>query len=170
MTRQPRIVGLYTAPRAGAPIESHDSIELSPGIGVVGDRYALRLGWWSDPRWPDQEVTLVEAEIAIALAIEPGQLRRNIATWDLDLVDLVGVRFQIGVTELQGVRPCDPCRHLEELTRPGLASALAGRGGLRARVLRGGRIAVGAPIAVPLLRQSHENATEPRKQRWRIDP
>jgi MOSC domain-containing protein YiiM len=145
---RPRIVGLYTAASAGAPVESHASVELTPGVGIVGDRYARRRGYWSDPRWPDQEVTLIEAETAAALQIEAGYLRRNLVTQDIDLAALIGVSFQIGEAELLGVRPCDPCRHLEELTRSGVAVALAGRGGLRAKVLRGGRVALGDAIMI----------------------
>ena len=45
--------------------------------------------------------------------------------------------------------PCEPCHYIETLLgRPGLLRALVGRGGLRARVLEGGRIAVGDAIVV----------------------
>lgn len=145
------VAGLYTAPTAGTPMVGHDWVEVAVGAGVLGDRYALGLGHWSDPRWPDQEVTLVEIEVAEALAVDAGALRRNIVTRGLRLDRLIGASFHIGeidAVELEGVRPCDPCGYLEELTRPGLASELRTRGGLRARVLRGGRIAVGDRVYV----------------------
>lgn len=143
---RPAIVGLYVAPQAGAPVQSRDWVDLVAGLGAAGDRYTLGLGHWSDPRWPDQEVTLVAAEVAAALGIEPGQLRRNIVTRDVDLAALAGRRFSAGTADLEGVRPCDPCPYLDTLTRPGIAQALAGRGGLRARVLRSGRVSLGDPI------------------------
>jgi MOSC domain-containing protein YiiM len=40
----------------------------------------------------------------------------------------------------------EPCVHLEQLTAPGVLRGLVHRGGLRADVLRGGRIAPGDPI------------------------
>ena len=144
----PKVAGLYTAPEAGAPIESHDVVELVVGLGIMGDRYALRRGFWSDPLWPDQEITLVEAEVAAALGLQPGELRRNIATRGLRLRQLTGYAFQIGQAELFGVRHCDPCLHLEALTRPGFARELAALGGLRARIVRGGRISVGDAIVI----------------------
>lgn len=143
-----RVVGLYTAVTAGAPMISHSVVEVRPGLGVVGDRYATGCGYWSDPRWPDQELTLVEAEVAEALNVDAGALRRNVVTRGVRLHELIGVRFRIGEVLLAGVRPCDPCRYLETLTRPGLARALAGRGGLRARVLTAGRLCVGDAIVV----------------------
>ncbi|HZU76062.1 MAG TPA: MOSC domain-containing protein [Dehalococcoidia bacterium] len=143
-----RVVGLYTAACAGAPITGQTVVEVRPGVGIVGDRYARGLGYWSDPKWPDQELTLVEAEVAEDLDIDAGALRRNVVTHGVRLDGLIGVRFRIGDAVIEGVRPCDPCRHLESLTRPGIARALAGRGGLRARILTGGRLHVGDPLIV----------------------
>ncbi len=143
-----QVVGLYTATAAGAPMIGHAEVEVQPGVGIVGDRYATGRGHWSDPRWPDQELTLVEAEVAAVLGMEAAALRRNVVTRDVRLHDLVGVRFRIGEVLLEGVRPCAPCRYLETLTRPGLVRALTGRGGLRARILTAGRLRVGDPIAV----------------------
>jgi hypothetical protein len=143
-----RVVGLYTATEAGAPVVSHDAVEVQTGIGITGDRYATGSGYWSDPKWPDQELTLVEAEVADALAIEAGALRRNVVTRGVRLDDLIGRRFRIGDAVIEGVRPCDPCRHIESLTRPGIARELVGRGGLRARILTSGRLRVGDAVLV----------------------
>ncbi|MER3437553.1 MAG: sulfurase, partial [Chloroflexota bacterium] len=118
------VVGLYTAAAAGQPMVGHAEVEVQPGVGIVGDRYATGQGYWSDPRWPDQELTLVEAEVAEALGIEAAALRRNVVTRGGSLNALIGTRFRIGEVVLEGVRPCDPCRYLEQLTRPGLARAL----------------------------------------------
>ncbi len=138
-----KVVGIYTAPRAGAPMERQERVEAVPGLGIVGDRYAEGLGHWSDPRWSDQEITMVEAEVAETLGLRPGDLRRNLVTQGVRLDRLIGVQFRIGEVLLLGVRACDPCRYLEALTRPGLVRALAHRGGLRARIITPGRISVG---------------------------
>jgi hypothetical protein len=139
---------LLTAPGAGLPVEHCESFELVPSVGIPGDRYATRTGHWSDRRWPDQECTLVEVELAEELGLDPALLRRNIVTRGVDLSALIGVEFFVGTAQLRGVRNCDPCRYLETLTRPGLYEALAGRGGLRAAILRGGVVRVGDRIAV----------------------
>lgn len=149
MTASPmagRVVGLYIAAAAGAPVVSRTWVDALPGAGIAGDRYARGLGHWSDPKWPDQELTMVEAEVAEELAIDPGALRRNVVTRDVRLDALIGVRFQIGGVLLEGVRPCDPCQYLETLTRLGVPRALVGRGGLRVRVITSGRIHLGDTI------------------------
>jgi hypothetical protein len=143
-----RVVGLYTAACAGAPIVSRTWVDVLPGSGIVGDRYARGLGHWSDPKWPDQELTMLEAEVAEALAIDPGALRRNVVIRGVRLDELIGVRFQISGAVLEGVRPCDPCQYLETLTRPGVTRALVGRGGLRVRVITSGRIHLGDAIVL----------------------
>ena len=142
----PHIVGLFTAPSAGAPCVSHDRVEVVAGLGIPGDRYATRLGRWSDPKWPDQELTLIEAEVAESAGVEPGLLRRNVVTRDVRLDDLIGRTFTIGSAVLEGVRPCDPCAYIETLTQPGMLKALTAKGGLRVRVIASGHIAVGDAI------------------------
>jgi MOSC domain-containing protein YiiM len=134
--------GLYVARAAGSPIE------LRAEAGVVGDRYAAGAGFWSDPRWPDQELTLVETEVAAGIGIAAGELRRNIATEGVRLETLIGSSFEVGETRLLGVRRCDPCLHLESLTRAGIAGELAERGGLRARIIRGGLVRLGDSIRI----------------------
>lgn len=147
-TEPPHISAIFIAESAGEPRRSLERAELVAGRGIVGDRYANGTGYWSDPRWPDQELTLVEGELEDALDLPPGALRRNLVTRGVVLDDLIGRQFTIGETLLEGVRPCDPCMHIEALTRPGLFAQLAGRGGLRARILRGGTIAAGDEIRV----------------------
>lgn len=143
------VAQLLTAPRAGAPMSRHESLEMVAGVGIPGDRYAEGLGHWSDPRWPDQQLTLVEAELADDLGLDdPALLRRNIVTRGVDLADLIGREFRVGSALLRGVRPCDPCRYLEHLVREGLFRDLAGRGGLRAEVVAGGVVRVGDRLAM----------------------
>ena len=134
------VSGLYTAASRGAPMRAQAWVDAMPSVGIDGDRYATGLDDWSDPRWPDQELTLVEGEVANDLAIDAGQLRRNIVTRGVRLTDLIGVTFELGRARLIGVRHCDPCRYLDSLTRRGLHQTLRDRGGLRAHILQGGCI------------------------------
>jgi MOSC domain-containing protein YiiM len=118
------------------------------GLGIPGDRYATRRGHWSDPRWNDQELTLVEAEFLERLGLPLPALRRNIVTSGVDLLDLVGLDFAVGGAVLRGARPCAPCKYIERLTRPGLLRELESHGGLRVRVRQAGMIRVGDRIEV----------------------
>ena len=137
---------LLTSPAAGQPMDEHGQVELTPGVGIEGDRYATKLGHWSDPRWPDQQLTMVEDELATELNLDPRQLRRNIVTHGVTLSDLIDREFTLGTARLRGVRPCDPCRYLETLTREGLFDELGGRGGLRVAVISGGTVRLGDQI------------------------
>lgn len=143
------VEAIFVAPSTGAPVDAPRSAHLIAGVGIEGDRYATGRGHWSDPRWPDQELTLVEAEVTEAIGVAGAALRRNLVTRGVRLETLIGARVRIGEAEIEGVRPCDPCAHIERAAAaPGLLRALAGRGGLRARIVRGGRVRVGDAIEV----------------------
>ena len=72
--------------------------------------------------------------------------RRNLVTRGIDLEALIGRSFRVGDVECVGQRRCEPCAHLERLTAPGTLRELVHRGGLRADVVTGGTIAVGAQV------------------------
>ena len=124
----------------------------SAGQGLEGDRYLAGGGTYSEKRAPGRHLTLIEAEAIEALAGDAGielgygEARRNVVTRGVDLNGLVGKPFRVGELRCVGVEPCDPCRHLERLTKPGVLRGLVGRGGLRADVVRGGEIAVGDSV------------------------
>jgi MOSC domain-containing protein YiiM len=134
--------------------ETHDAttVTVAPGEAMEGDRYRAGTGtFWVEGK-AGQDLTLIEAEALEALASEHGielsaeVAGRNLVTRGIDLNALVGRRFRIGDVECYGDRPCDPCATLERRTRPGVMRGLAGRGGLRADVLTGGELNVGAQI------------------------
>jgi hypothetical protein len=148
-TGPPQVVGLFTAVAAGEPMRTHASVEVAAGIGILGDRYATRLGHWSDPRWRDQQLTLVGVELLDELGLAPDALRRNIVTRGIDLHDLIGLEFGIGDAVMRGKRICTPCAYIGRLNdRPGLLAELQGRGGIRVSVVRGGVIRLGDPIEI----------------------
>lgn len=116
------------------------------GRGLEGDRYAAGIGSWSDyPVRTGIALTLIEAEVLEAVGLTGAAARRNLVTRGVRLNDLVGKRFRVGEVECYGDRLCEPCAHLERLTRLS-PRMLAHRGGLRADVLSDGEIAVGDRI------------------------
>jgi len=119
------------------------------GRGLEGDRYAAGIGTWSDyPVRTGIALTLIEEEVLEAVGLTGAAARRNLVTRDVRLNDLVGKRFRVGKVECYGDRLCEPCTHLERLTRLS-PRALAHRGGLRADVLSDGEIAVGDTVVAP---------------------
>jgi MOSC domain-containing protein YiiM len=147
------VEGIYIAAEAEAQTRSVEYVRAVPGQGLEGDRYFDGEGTFSEQRKPGRDLTLIEAEAIAAMAAEdgielaPGDARRNVVTRGIGLNDLVGRRFTVGEIECVGNRLCDPCSHLEKMTKPGVLKGLVNRGGLRADIVRGGRIAVGDEIA-----------------------
>jgi MOSC domain-containing protein YiiM len=142
---------------ASAPGETPRSVDRTQAVtrrGLEGDRYFRGEGdgTFYEPNKSGQDLTLIEAEAIEGLErdagieLAPGEARRNVVTRGIALNDLVGKRFLVGETECFGQRLCDPCSHLERSTTPGVLKGLANRGGLRADIVRGGWIAVGAPV------------------------
>jgi MOSC domain-containing protein YiiM len=143
---------MYPGPMPGsvegihiAPVESElphavGSVEVTAD-GVVGDRYGQA-----------RDLTLIEAEALEGLQRDTGielsaaESRRQVLTRGISLNDLVGERFTVGDVECVGQEWCEPCNHLQGLTKPGVLRGLVHRGGLRADIVSGGRIAVGDEI------------------------
>jgi len=142
-----RVIGVYIASVRGELPRAVEAAEALAGAGLAGDRYAAGAGTWSS--WPGtgRAVTLIAAEVLDALpepcGLSAPEARRNLLTRGVDLNALVGREFRIGGARLRGQRLCEPCRHLEALTRPGVAAQLRGRGGLRADVVESGLIRCG---------------------------
>ena len=139
-----------------APMQARAEIQVRAGAGLQDDRYARQAGTFSTP--PEKlgrHVTLIEQEAIDAVPREyqiplaPGETRRNLITRGVALNHLVGREFRVGNVTLRGIKLCEPCGHLETLTRPGVMNALKHRGGLRADVLSDGVLRVGDPIILP---------------------
>jgi MOSC domain-containing protein YiiM len=146
------VEAIYLGPAPHEPLRSVERVRAVAGKGLEGDRYFKGDGTFYKPDKEGQDLTLIEAEAIDGLAseesieLEPGAARRNVVTRGLALNDLVGQRFRVGDVECIGRRLCDPCRHLEHLTRPGVLKGLVDRGGLRADIVGDGWISVGAPV------------------------
>jgi hypothetical protein len=151
------VLAIHIAEKARAEMKCVQRVQAVPGKGLEGDRYFERQGTFfrDDERLvlPDKEVTLIEQEALDALMHEykvellPHESRRNVLTQGIALNHLVGKEFMVGNTKLRGIRLCEPCRHLEAMTKRNL-KGLTHRGGLRAQVVEQGEIKVGDAITV----------------------
>ena len=72
-----------------------------------------------------------------------GVLRRNVIVSGVELNELIGVDFALQGVQFRGTAHCAPCHWMNTAFAPGAEKFLAGRGGLRARILTDGRISVG---------------------------
>ena len=147
-----RVLEIWTAPQAAAPMVRSASVAAVAGVGLAGDRYALGGGTWASYPVQEKQVTLIDAGEVAAVAREvgvpltPGMTRRNLVTDGVALPSLVGRYFAVGEVLLFGTKRCPPCTHLERLTGWKLVKALAARGGVNAAVFVGGRVTEGDAV------------------------
>ena len=147
------VESIHIAAEPERPTRPVESVKAVAGKGLEGDRYFAGEGTYSNVRKPGRELTLIEAKAIEGLAREhgielgPGESRRNVVTRGIGLNELVGRRFTVGEVECVGTELCDPCSHLQKLTRPGVLKGLANRGGLRADIVSGGQIAIGDAVS-----------------------
>jgi MOSC domain len=133
---------------AEGPMRAVSAAEAVKKRGLLGDRYERGAGTFSSTGGRGYDLTLVEAEAleelsAKGVELAPVEARRNLVVRGIALDDLIGRRFRVGEVECFGQRRCEPCSHLERLTRPGVLRGLVHRGGLRADVLSVGVIRIG---------------------------
>jgi MOSC domain-containing protein YiiM len=120
-----------------------ESVRAVAGKGLEGDRH-----FHDEGAKAGQALTLVEAEEVERVALPPGGTRRQVTVRGVRLNDLVGQRFKVGDVECYGVELCEPCLHLQSLTRPGIIDDLVHRAGINADILTDGTIAVGDRVTV----------------------
>jgi MOSC domain-containing protein YiiM len=132
-------IGVRTERRA--PLVEVESVLASDGEGLTGDHYSRKGG--------NRQVTLIQAESLRAIAshlgladVSPFDLRRNIVTEGINLYALKDRRFRIGDAVLEASGECHPCSRMEETFGAGGYNAVRGFGGITARVVDGGRIAL----------------------------
>jgi MOSC domain-containing protein YiiM len=150
LVNEGRVEGIFLTDTHGAVPQGVDRVRAIAGAGLVGNRYFYGDG--DAP--PGRAVTLIAAEGLEAFGDETGvsvsaaETRRNVLTRGIDVNALVGKRFRIGDVECVGVELCEPCLHLESMTKPGVVKGLVHRAGLNADVLTNGDIAVGDAVTV----------------------
>ena len=143
------VVGIYITTAEAKPMIEIQEAHAVPGRGLEGDRYYLGTGHFSSMHGPSYEITLIESEAIEALKrdynyeMAPKDTRRNLVTSGVALNHLVEQEFFVGEVLLRGIRLCEPCFHLANLTHHNALSGLIHRGGLRAQILTEGIIRIG---------------------------
>jgi MOSC domain-containing protein YiiM len=129
------------------PVDPVSETTALAGLGLEGDRRTIE-------RAPDpagkRHVTLLQAEHLAVIAsltghdrVDPVWLRRNLVVAGINLLAVRDRRFRVGDAVLEGTGACHPCVRMEEALGPGGFQAMRGHGGITARVVSGGRIAIG---------------------------
>ena len=121
-------------------------VECVAGMGLRGDRY---FGYKPDF---NGQVTFFDAAAVQAVRdrfsqpeLSSSLFRRNLIVRGIDLAEWVGKRFRFQGVEFEASEECKPCYWMDEAVAPGAEEFLKAnfRGGLRARILSDGVLAVG---------------------------
>lgn len=158
MKLNPHIHAIYFAPSAGEQMHSVSRTQINAGLGIEGDRYALGIGAFSKSQPAKiRDVSLIALD-SIDMANEwlktqnkqgfhGADTRRNIVLERIavqELNDLIGQEFLLGGALMLGTELCAPCeRPAKLLGKSSFMDAFEGRGGIRAKILRSGSIAIG---------------------------
>jgi len=132
-------------PPGESPLAFADSIECVAGCGIRGDRYFnYRKNYKGQITFFAREIfDLMTRELGVTTK-SPAVLRRNVIVSGIDLMELIGVDFELQGVQFQGTAHCKPCYWMNTAFAPGAEEFLgAHNGGLRARILTTGRISIG---------------------------
>ena len=158
--RPGRVDAILLRPGRGAPALAVPSVLALQDRGLEGDRSGqarpTRAGGHK------RQVTLMQAEHLPLIAawvgrdaIDASLLRRNLVIAGINLLSARSLfadqTVHIAIGEeviLLATGPCDPCSKMEAELGVGAYNAMRGHGGLTARVLAGGTIAVGDAVRV----------------------
>jgi MOSC domain-containing protein YiiM len=131
------------------PARRIDATQALAGIGLADDR----LGQRGEAELSTRQVTLIQHEhlaviaaLAGVPAVDAVALRRNIVVSGINLVALKNARVHVGEALLEIVGPCHPCSRMETEVGPGGYAAMRGHGGMTARVIESGSIAIGDTV------------------------
>lgn len=116
-------------------------------LGLVGDHRMKKTPGSA------RQVTLISREYIQQICqhtdhseIDPRLLRRNLVISGMNMNLLRYQRLQIGEIILETNALCHPCSRMDEALGRGGAAAMFGYGGLCAKIIQGGRLAVGDDV------------------------
>lgn len=143
------LIWIGVRPRRREPLQSITSTKAVANLGLEGDH---RMG---KTPGSGRQVTIISEEFIAQIErhlnvsdIDPGTLRRNLVVRGLNLNALRRQRFRIGGALFEATQLCHPCARMEENLGKGGVAAMLGYGGLCAKILDSGDIAIGDSISV----------------------
>ncbi len=135
--------GHHERPPGEHPTLEVPEIECVAGRGIPGDRFFdFQDDYQGQITFFSSEVFEEICRALGAAGKSPGVTRRNVITRGADLNSLVGRKFEIQGVRFAGMAECSPCHWMDQAIAPGAEKMLHGRGGLRAKILAGGKLRV----------------------------
>ena len=137
-------VGHHGQPPGEFPLAQAQEIECVAGRGIRGDRYFdFRENYKGQITFFSREVFDLMSERFGLTTKSAAVLRRNVIVSRIDLMTLIGADFELQGVQFRGTVHCAPCHWMNDAFAPGAEEFLAGRGGLRARILSDGPLTIG---------------------------
>ena len=134
-------------PRRRKPLLSVDRVQAVLDFGLEGDHRMTKTPG------SGRQVTIISREFIAQIAghmglpdVEPARLRRNIVVSGLNLNALRRQRFRVGGALFEATQLCHPCARMEQELGTGGVVAMLGYGGLCARIVESGEIALGDAV------------------------
>lgn len=148
LPQEGRLEWIGLRPEKRAPLDIVKQAELITDHGIRGDRSALKQGGKRQVTLIQQEHLPVISSCLGGKAVEPQLLRRNLVVSGINLLALKDKQFRIGAAVLEYTGLCTPCSRMEETFGEGGYNAVRGHGGINARIISGGSIAVGDRVVI----------------------
>jgi MOSC domain-containing protein YiiM len=157
MTQRPNPLNAYLGHLGAATIEwiGVRPRRREPLVAVTDAEAVADLGLRGDHRMTKtpgsgRQVTFISREFVSQIEqhlgksdLDPAVLRRNIVVSGINLNALRRQRFWLGEALFEATQLCHPCARMEAELGPGGVVAMMGYGGLCAKVLQTGQIAIG---------------------------
>jgi MOSC domain-containing protein YiiM len=140
-SRRGIISSLQLCPGYRKPMRFVPSAAAIAGKGLDGDAHAIEES--------SRQILLIEQETLEELQLKPGDVKENITTQGIALMQLqFKQHLLIGDSVvLEITKPCSPCSRMDEI-RNGLRQQLVEKRGMLARVISGGIIKTGDRILI----------------------
>lgn len=137
--------GHHGKPPGTHEIIEHDSIELVADRGIRGDRFFdWKENYKGQVTFIDQRVVDDIRTHASNPELPAAAFRRNVVIEGVDLNNLIGKTFRLNGIRLEGTEECRPCYWMDQACgKEGTEELMKGRGGLRCRILEGGKLRLG---------------------------
>ena len=147
-------VGHHGKPAGEDPTVEVNTINCLVGRGIEGDRfldykedYDGQITFFS---WADYEAIKVAFDVP---NLSAGAFRRNVLLEGIDWTQLIGKRFELQGVVFEGTEEAKPCYWMNQAVALGAKEWLEGRGGLRAKIVRGGTLTTG-PVELVMVEDS----------------
>ena len=131
--------GHHDRPPGDAPMVDVPEVECVAGRGLIGDRFFdYKEDYKGQVTFFDHAVFEELRERFGVFDRDAAAFRRNLVVADADLNTLIGREFELQGVRFLGTQEAAPCHWMNRAFCDGAEEALAGRGGLRAKILTGG--------------------------------